>query len=91
MADFAPAAARDHSLSPGGAAAGLTISWRTWASWIPFGLIDGASVDEVLADESKDLAAEFDAVDLFDVQVGSTVYRVFLLPGNLQVDLSFTP
>ena len=55
-----------------------------------FGLGDGASGDEVLAEWTKDLAAERDAVDLFDVQVGSTAYRVFLLPGNLQVDLSFT-
>lgn len=33
----------------------------------------------------------FEAVDLFDLHVGSTVYRVFLLPGNLQVDISFAP
>ena len=58
---------------------------------LTFGLIDGASVDEVLADWTKGLAAELDAVDLFDVHVETTVYRVFLLPGNLQVDLSFTP
>ena len=58
---------------------------------LTFGLADGASVDEVLAEWTKDLAGELDALDLFDVQVGSTVYRVFLLPGNLQVDLSFTP
>ena len=58
---------------------------------LTFGLVDGASVHEVLAEWTEDLAAELDAVDLFDVQVGSTVYRVFLLPGNLQVDLSLTP
>jgi hypothetical protein len=58
---------------------------------LTFGLIDRASVDEVLADWTEDLAEELDAIDLFDVRVGSTVYRVFLLPGNLQVDLSFTP
>ena len=58
---------------------------------LTFGLAHGASIDEVLGEWTKDLAAELDAVDLFDVQVGSTVYRVFLLPGNLQVDLSFTP
>ena len=58
---------------------------------LTFGLIDGARVEEVLADWTTGLAAELDAVDLFDVHVGSTVYRVFLLPGSLQVDLSFTP
>ena len=34
--------------------------------------------------------AEFDAVVLFDLPFQSTIYRVFLLPGALQVDLSFT-
>ena len=58
---------------------------------LSFGLSADASVDDVLADWTEDLAGEFDAVDLFDVHVGLTVYRVFLLPGNLQVDLSFTP
>ena len=58
---------------------------------LTFGVIDGASVGEVLADWTEDFAAELDAVDLFDLHVGSTVYRVFLLPGNLPVDLSFTP
>lgn len=58
---------------------------------LTFAVADGARVDEVLADWTKDSAAELDAVDLFDVHVGPTVYRTFLLPGNLQVDLSFTP
>jgi len=31
------------------------------------------------------------AVRLFDLQAGATLYRVFLLPGLLQVDVSFTP
>ena len=56
-----------------------------------FGVIGGVSVDEILADWTEALAAELGAVELFDLQVGSTLYRVFLLPGNLQVDLSFTP
>lgn len=58
---------------------------------LTFRLSEGAGVGEVLADWTRDLAAELDAVDVFDLRVGSTVYRVFLLPGNLQVDLSFTP
>jgi hypothetical protein len=37
------------------------------------------------------LADELDAVHLFDVSVRTTTYRVLLLPGNLQVDLSFAP
>ena len=34
---------------------------------------------------------EFDAIKLFDLPSSSSIYRVFLFPGNLQVDLSFTP
>ncbi len=58
---------------------------------LTFGLADGVSVDEVLLDWTARLAHELDAVHLFDVSVRRTTYRVFLLPGNLQVDLSFSP
>jgi hypothetical protein len=53
--------------------------------------IGGSARDEVLADWTNDLRARFDAATLFDLPVLSSVYRVFLLPGSLQVDLSFTP
>jgi hypothetical protein len=58
---------------------------------LTFAVRDEASVSEVLADWTSSLAGEFRAVDLFDLPVRSTIYRVFLLPGSLQVDLSFTP
>jgi hypothetical protein len=58
---------------------------------LTFGVADGASIADVLTDWTRDLAAELDAVELFDLHLGSTIYRVFLLPGNLQIDLSFTP
>jgi len=58
---------------------------------LTFGVADDSNVAEVLADWTSDLAATFAAVHLFDVAFLSSVYRVFLLPGNLQVDLSFTP
>jgi predicted nucleotidyltransferase len=58
---------------------------------LTFGVSDDASLEEVLAEWTRAVDAELDAPDLFDVHVGPTVYRVFLLPGNLQVDLSFTP
>ncbi len=45
----------------------------------------------VLADWTQSLRDEFDAVQLFDLPSGATIYRVFLLPGCLQFDLSFTP
>lgn len=48
-------------------------------------------VEEVLTDWTVRLERELAAVRLFDLPVGSTVYRVLLLPGRLQVDLSFAP
>lgn len=58
---------------------------------LTFGVADQMDVGDVLADWTARLQHEFQAVHLFDVSSQSTVYRVFLLPGNLQVDLSFTP
>ena len=45
----------------------------------------------MLEDLTREVVAAFDAVVLFDLPFESTIYRVFLLPGALQVDLSFTP
>ena len=58
---------------------------------LTFALEDDVSLAEVLADWTSRLEAEFGAVHLFDLPHLSTLYRVFLLRGNLQVDLSFTP
>jgi hypothetical protein len=58
---------------------------------LTFGVSDGAGLDAVLADWTAEVTQEFDAVHLFDLPFQSSIYRVFLLPGNLQVDLSFTP
>jgi hypothetical protein len=58
---------------------------------LTFGLAPGVKLGEVLDDWTARLEKEFDAIPLFDLPHMSTVYRVFLFPGNLQVDLSFTP
>jgi hypothetical protein len=58
---------------------------------LTFGLADNVSMVEVIADWTSRFENEFNAVPLFDLPYQSTMYRVFLLPGNLQVDLSFTP
>ncbi len=52
---------------------------------------DGAPLSEVLEDWSRTLAREHRAVRLFDLVSASAIYRVFLLPGCLQFDLSFMP
>jgi len=58
---------------------------------LTFAVADNVPVPEVLEDWTRNLVKEFDAVHLFDLPSGASIYRVFLLPGCLQFDLSFTP
>jgi hypothetical protein len=58
---------------------------------LTFSVADGISIKGVLEDWSCKLIEAFDAVFLFDLPSGPSIYRVFLLPGCLQFDLSFTP
>lgn len=58
---------------------------------LTFGVADDLPVMDVLIDWTRNLVDEFDAVHLFDLPSGATIYRVSLLPGCLQFDLSFTP
>jgi len=58
---------------------------------LTFAVADDVSVFEVLEDWTRNIVATFDATHLFDLPSGASIYRVFLLPGCLQFDLSFTP
>ncbi len=58
---------------------------------LTFGVADGTPVVSVLEDWTSTLSAEFAAAKLFDLPVGSSLYRVFLVPDLLQFDLSFAP
>ena len=58
---------------------------------LTFAISDVSSLLAILDDWTHTLAEAFDAVRLFDLVAGPSVYRVFLLPGCLQFDLSFTP
>jgi hypothetical protein len=58
---------------------------------LTFGIADPVPVAEVLKDWTRTLIDELDAVHLADLERGPTTYRVFLLPGALQFDLSMTP
>jgi hypothetical protein len=58
---------------------------------LTFAVAEDAPVSGVLDDWTHRLAEEFDAAHLFDLPSGASIYRVFLLPGCLQFDLSFTP
>jgi hypothetical protein len=58
---------------------------------LTFAVADGVPVLDVLDDWTRSLVAEFGAVQLFDLPAGASIYRVFLCPGCLQFDLSFSP
>jgi hypothetical protein len=58
---------------------------------LTFGIADRVPAAEVLADWTRMLIGERDAVQLADLERGPTTYRVFLLPDALQFDLSMTP
>jgi hypothetical protein len=77
------------------AAAAVGSSATGGDSWsdldLTFAVADGVPVSEVLTDWTGHMASHFDAAVLFDLPHHATIYRVFLLPGALQVDLSFTP
>lgn len=58
---------------------------------LTFGVVDEIPVESVLTDWTQHLIDRFDAVVLFDLWSEASLYRVFLMPGCLQFDLSFTP
>jgi hypothetical protein len=58
---------------------------------LTFAVADDQLQLAVLGDWTDALVQEFGAVRLFDLPSGPSIYRVFLLPGCLQFDLSFTP
>jgi hypothetical protein len=58
---------------------------------LTFAVADDVAVGDVLADWTRAIETELGGVRLFDLPAGPSIYRVFLLPGCLQFDLSFTP
>ena len=58
---------------------------------LTFAVAEGVAVEHVLRDWTGTLVDELAAVPLFDIWDGGALYRVFLLPGCLQLDLSFAP
>ena len=73
----------------GSLASGLGDAWSDLD--LTFGVVDDVPLVAVLDDWESHLAATFDAVHLFDLPHGPSLYRVFMFPGCLQVDLSCTP
>lgn len=58
---------------------------------LAFGIRGAVELQPALADWTKRMYEEHGALHHFDVLSGSWVYRVFLLPSTLQVDLAFAP
>jgi hypothetical protein len=58
---------------------------------LTFAVVDDVPVTEVLDDWTRALVTDDEAVRLTDLHREPTIYRVFLLPDALQLDLSLTP
>lgn len=58
---------------------------------LTFGVSDDVDITVILSDWNCIMAKQFDAHVLFDLPHRQSIYRVYLLPNALQVDLSFTP
>lgn len=58
---------------------------------LAFGVREAAELPEVLAAWTGHLYRHHGALHHLDVMAGAWIYRVFLLPGTLQVDLAFAP
>ena len=91
-ADLVAAAESDPEIV-GAAAVGSSATGRDRWSDLDLTLGVAASVDLDVVKErwTRRLVADEDAIVLFDISAGETDYRVFLFPGALQVDVSFSP
>src|SRR6266567_2022308 len=58
---------------------------------VAFGIAEGITPEAVLEDWTQVVAREWGVLHHFDVRYGSSVYRVFLLPSGLEVDVATTP
>jgi hypothetical protein len=86
-------AASDERVIAGAAVGSLALDeGDRWSDLdLTFAVADDIPLLDVLEDWTRTLVEEFDAAHLFDLASGASTYRVFLLPGCLQFDLSFTP
>lgn len=58
---------------------------------LTFGVDEFFSTSSLINSWSDYVVKEFAGMVLFDFQVRNTTYRIFILPGCLQVDISFSP
>jgi hypothetical protein len=91
--DLLEFAARDSRIS-GAAVTGSAAAEREdrWSDIdLAFGVADAAELPNVLSDWTARMYDRHLALHHIDVKSGAWIYRVFLLPGTLQVDLAFVP
>ena len=89
--DLLEYAARDCRIS-GAAITGsaATESEDRWSDIdLAFGVVDAAQLPNVLSDWTARMYDQYLALHHLDVKSGAWIYRVFLLPSTLQVDLAF--
>jgi len=58
---------------------------------VAFGIADGVSLEAVLGDWTDVLARELGVLHYWDLPAGSWIYRVFLLPSGLEIDVGIAP
>ncbi len=58
---------------------------------VAFGIAEGYRLETVLDDWTQMIDQEFSMVNHFDLRAGNRIFRVFLLSGGLQVDVSVMP
>ncbi len=90
-ADLLEYGANDHRISgtaiTGSAAAESEDKWSDID--LAFGLVDAADMPAVLSEWTSYMYEKQLALHHLDMTAGAWIYRVFLLPGTLQVDLAF--
>ncbi|HST06370.1 MAG TPA: hypothetical protein VLQ48_16785 [Chloroflexia bacterium] len=58
---------------------------------VAFGIAEGHSVAAVLDDWTRELERELGVLHYWDLPSGSSIYRVFLLPTGMEIDIGVTP
>lgn len=84
---------KDERVTAGAVVGSLALSeGDLWSDLdLTFAVTDEINHLDVLEDWTREITEKFNAAHLFDLPSGASIYRVFLLPGCLQFDLSFTP
>lgn len=73
----------------GSAAAGTADAWSDVD--VAFGIAAGSALEAVLDDWTAIIRREFGLLHYWDLPAGSSIYRVFLLPTGLELDVGVTP